>query len=84
MAIQTKTGKAKVGRKLLTVGRKWEKVNDNIDEEYFKKLNGKISAKCLVDSTYICTFVPAIEVDKELLMFTQIAENFKLLHVTNS
>jgi len=32
----------------------------------------------------ICNFVPAIEVDKELLMYTQITENFKLLYVTNS
>jgi len=38
----------------------------------------------LFRSTIICTFVAANEVDKELLMFTQIAENFKLLYVTYS
>ena len=33
---------------------------------------------------FIRNFVPANEVDKELLMFTQIVENIGLLYVTNS
>ena len=33
---------------------------------------------------FICNFVPANKVDKELLMFTQIVENIGLLYVTNS
>jgi hypothetical protein len=44
----------------------------------------RISAKCLVGSTIMCIFAQAIKVNKELLMFTQIAENFGLLYVTNS
>lgn len=44
----------------------------------------RFSAKDLFISTNICTFAPANEVDKELLILTQIADNFALLYVTNS
>ena len=53
-------------------------------DTYPAKIFCSFPAKSLFRSTIICTFVAANDVDKELLMFTQIAENFKLLYVTYS
>jgi hypothetical protein len=44
----------------------------------------KKTAKYFFYSNIMFIFVPANEVDKELLMLTQIVENFGLLYVTNS